>query len=242
MKPFLLLLLFCNLVFLMWELGPREQDRRAQKALLEQRLSEAPGIELLKPASQKVISPVAETPVVPVPPSKPQPEPEPVVDSQSVESTAPVRCYDYGAFVTWDEAKAFTLQLPEGWVLGKIHAQDVWIDQGYWVMIPAPNSMAAARENVEQVKAKGVTDYWLVPTGRDRGIISLGLFNTIERAETQRRELLGKGIDAQIDKKRALRSRYRVGIQTSSEPVSTLQTLGITLNPSLLEPHVSCPN
>lgn len=56
---------------------------------------------------------------------------------------------------------------------------------GYWVYLPPFPSRSKAQQVVKVLKRKGVTDYLIVPTGKNENAISLGFFST-ETAAQQR--------------------------------------------------------
>ena len=87
----------------------------------------------------------------------------------------------------------------------------------------------------EDIKAKGVKDYWLVPTGFYRGVISLGLFANRSRAEIQLGQLQKRGIEAQIEQKRARKLRYRVSLHLQKAPAEVFEQYDLNFDPGLLE-------
>ena len=68
-------------------------------------------------------------------------------------------------------------------------------DIGYWVYIQSLKGQAAVKRKVEQLKALGVEDYFVVQMpGHKVSAISLGVFKTREAAEHYLRTLSKKGV------------------------------------------------
>lgn len=276
MKQLLWFLLFCNLVFLFWELGPREQQRQAQQVAARQDLVGLPELVLvseikappqLAPKSQpkpapKVVEKPKPTPKPepqPVAKVEPEPVPEPAIQPEIVpapqpapevaakpESDSPttqqasLACYRYGQFRTEDAARELAGRLAGGAWQGGIHTGLMRIDQGFWVIYPAASTMKASQENLEQIKAKGVADYWLVPTGRYRGVISLGLFNDLDRAQLQQTQLAKMGVTTEITKKVLNLTRHQIELRLREPPKGLFQRSGVPFDPDLLQPLESC--
>ncbi|MEW5065422.1 MAG: hypothetical protein AB1Y26_08520 [Cycloclasticus sp.] len=83
----------------------------------------------------------------------------------------------------------------------------------FWVVYPADEDWNQSLLNVEQLQAKGVTDFWLVPNGTYMGTVSLGLFITIDRANKRLGELRKKEVEAEIIR----REKYRYSIKVETK-------------------------
>jgi len=80
---------------------------------------------------------------------------------------------------------------------------DVWLSsklvkEEFWLVHARANTWEQSLRDVDSLKAKGVVDLWLVPSGADKGVISLGLFATKARAEERLKQLRDKQISATI--------------------------------------------
>lgn len=71
------------------------------------------------------------------------------------------------------------------------------------VYLPAGETYEQSLENVELLKQKGITDYWLFRKGEVKGDISLGVFSSEIRAEAFKKQLAIKTLNALI------RPRYK---------------------------------
>jgi len=81
----------------------------------------------------------------------------------------------------------------------------------YWVIYPAGKTWEASRKNVDMLKSKNEVDIWLVPKGRNKGIISLGLYAKENRANIRLQALLDKEIKAKITTR--VKNRYSVRVK-----------------------------
>ncbi|MCH8958655.1 MAG: SPOR domain-containing protein [Proteobacteria bacterium] len=76
---------------------------------------------------------------------------------------------------------------------------------GYWVNIAAAEDRAAAEVITDALRADGVTDFYIVPSGDDQNAISLGVFSELGRAQRRLQQLSDRGFGAQVNQ------RYRDG-------------------------------
>jgi len=65
---------------------------------------------------------------------------------------------------------------------------------GWWVHMPAQANRAAADRKAQELKALGVTEYFVVQEGPSRHAISLGIFSTERAAQEHLAKLQAKGV------------------------------------------------
>lgn len=65
---------------------------------------------------------------------------------------------------------------------------------GWWVHMPAQANRAAADKKAQELKALGVTDYFIVQDGVSRNAISLGIFSTEKGAKEHLAKLQAQGV------------------------------------------------
>ena len=92
-------------------------------------------------------------------------------------------CMEWGEFSGADLARATvalaTLQLGE-----RLGRREVEYNIGYWVYIPPLKDKAVVAQKIEQLKARGVAEYFVVQeAGAWLNAISLGVFKTREAAQ-----------------------------------------------------------
>ena len=68
----------------------------------------------------------------------------------------------------------------------------------YLVYLPAADTSAQSRKNVQRLKQKGITDYWLFRRGELKGAISLGLFAKKKGALAMQEKLVQAGFAIKI--------------------------------------------
>lgn len=157
-------------------------------------------------------------------PDEPAPEPGPVGEAPEaqateaadngtgVEARAPAevavglvekRCVSLGPFLNLREATEATARLNEVGLSPsqRLAESQVWF--GHWVHLPSLPSRAAAVEIVEGLRAQGVTDIYIEPSGPFANSISLGVFSDSAHAETRAGQIRKMGVSPQI------RDRYR---------------------------------
>lgn len=108
-------------------------------------------------------------------------------------------CLEWGDFSGSDLTRAIAaltaLQLGD-----KLSRYQVEHDTGYWVYIPPLKNKAATNKKIGELKARGITEYFIVQNaGQWRNAISLGVFKTQEAAQHFLDEMRSKNVrSAQI--------------------------------------------
>lgn len=140
------------------------------------------------PAPAPVVAPVAVPPPVPAPILAPAP-----VTAHAGKSVVRT-CMEWGEFSGTD--LAFATKELAGLKLGeRLTQRTVEYASGYWVYIPPLRSQTAVNKKIEQIKAIGVQDYYVVKEpGKWMRAISLGVFKTQEAAKNFQNKLKKKGL------------------------------------------------
>ena len=111
--------------------------------------------------------------------------------ASSSDTTA---CLEWGEFSGTDLARA-NAALSAMQLTGKLSQRQVNRDRGYWVYFPPLRDKAAVNRKVAEIKALGITDYFVVQgAGRWQNAISLGVFKTKEAAQNYLNYLRKKGV------------------------------------------------
>jgi len=92
----------------------------------------------------------------------------------------------------------------------------------YWVVIPPQVSWQASLKKVEELKAKGIKDLWLVPSGGNKGAISLGLFIEHSRANKQLAELTARKVNAKIVVRNRMSYRLKVRVFMNKDALNSI--------------------
>lgn len=107
-------------------------------------------------------------------------------------------CYEIGPFADETDAGIWLnsrKQQKKNW---KIVPKTEIVPIGYVVYL-RPNKAASQLANDKQtLSAKGINDFWVIPTGELQGAISLGVFSSEQRALVLKQQLADKGIEALV--------------------------------------------
>lgn len=117
-------------------------------------------------------------------------------------------CYKLGPRFSRKSFIQIVAKLKQAGLASTIRPEAVEKETGFMVYYPAGKSMEASRANLAKLKSKGLRDLWLINKGEMRGRISLGIFNTRERAEIMKQEMEAKEIYPQVKPKLSKRTGY----------------------------------
>lgn len=182
--------------------APAPTTAPAQPVPLAAPAAKAPAPAVSVPATQPAPPP---TPAGSAPVAVVQPEPVKVVRPVKVES-----CAEWGEFSGNDLNRAqealATLKLGND-----LSQRTVELDHGFWVHIPPLKKRADAEKKVQQLKERGVKDYFVVrEKGKWQNAISLGVFKSEEAAKKHLDELRSKGVRSARIGQRQSKLRYTV--------------------------------
>ena len=141
--------------------------------------------------------PVAAPAAVPLPP-QPQHPPLAAAVAPAVQTKTIKSCMEWGEFSGSDLARA-TMGLA-GLNLGERLEQNIIeYSSGYWVYIPPLKNKTAVNKKIEQIKAVGIEDYFVVQDSKKWiNAISLGVFKTREAAKNYQASLKKKGLQSTL--------------------------------------------
>lgn len=183
MRALFLLLVLANVLFYAWRYGARPDDSAQRLRQLEI----APERIRLLRATRPSAAPSAETE-----PRSARPAPVPAL-----------ACLEWGLFTGPAAARAAAslaeLDVPAGQV-----AQTVVDDGAYWVHMPPQRTRADAERKVGELKALGVTEFFVVQDPPEwRFAISLGLFRSEAAAQAHLAQLRKRGVRTAVIERRA---------------------------------------
>ena len=190
MRTLFLLLLLANLGFFAWSRYLSPSEAAADGVLA--RKSEPDKLKIVPPGEPAPRTPVAQKPV------------------------AALGCLEWGSFTVADSKQAEKALEPLA--LGERLAQRRTEEAAnWWVFIPPQASRQAAFKKAAELKALGVTDYFIVgEEGETPWALSLGVFRTEEAAQTRLAALRGQGVRSAV-----------VGSRETMVPKVWLQVKGI---------------
>lgn len=149
------------------------------------------------PAKDEVAEKATDSPTIPTP-------------AVSQEFIAEPRCFAVGLFD--DETAADAIVVAVSAAGGQAMRQLNLVDEedGYLVVFPAPETFEESIANVQMLKQRGVEDVWLLDQGPLSGAVSLGFFDTRERAIVLQNQFATQGITTEVAPRIRQRQRYRV--------------------------------
>lgn len=148
-------------------------------------------------------------------------------------------CRSIGPISKVDDAQeaAVTLRGLDFSVVGRSEPGRVFV--GFWVNIAASEDRAAAEVITDALRADGVTDFYIVPTGDEQNAISLGVFSELGRAQRRLQLLSDRGFEAQVNQ------RYQDGevswLDVSGFGVDNLDISALGIDADGLEILDQCP-
>jgi hypothetical protein len=150
---------------------------------------------LALPAPEEATRPESPAPLVEAPAAQPaepvaQRPSAPAVDTQP---TRPRFCSRIGPFADSEAAQVVRSYLADRG--GKVEEAEEThnIRVGHWVMVPPLADRAAAKALSEQLKAKGIKDFWIIPEGQYQHAVSLGVFSQQANASAFAKRVADKG-------------------------------------------------
>ena len=140
-------------------------------------------------------------------------------------SDALVPCQDIGPIADILVAQELVTGLSEAGVDASL--QEMAMPTGeydYRVLLPPLPSLQEAFRRLREFKSRGIESY-VITQGEDAQGISLGVFSTLDRAETLRGRLQESGYDVQIRGIPRLVHGYRVRVDKGALPKSLISSL-----------------
>ncbi|MCP5146066.1 MAG: SPOR domain-containing protein [Gammaproteobacteria bacterium] len=146
-----------------------------------------------EPAPDTVVA-AAETAANDVADDAPVPAPDyelQIIDTQGISPGADV-CISAGPFLSADDAQPLSAWLRSRAARLVLERENVTVRKLYWVYLE-PVDDAVARQQVQDLREKGVKDYLLIKRDEVASAISLGLFSSQDAVNRRLAELERKG-------------------------------------------------
>jgi len=102
-------------------------------------------------------------------------------------------CYTLGPFKAVDDADKVRHELRQAGLTVKRRISKDNTRKGFWVLLPPASNHAAARKDIDELKSKGIKDYFLVATGDQTNAISLGVFSKSDTAQRRFEQIVKLG-------------------------------------------------
>jgi hypothetical protein len=150
-------------------------------------------------------------------------------------------CFEWGEF-SGIELEQVTKSLHKLQLRDKLSQRDVDHSIGYWVYIPPLKDKTAVAQKLVQLKARGVTDYFVVQdSGEWLNAISLGVFKTKESAQNFLEGLRAKEVATAQMGERAGKNKTTTFVINGLDAVMSSKLVALQKNFASIElKHVSC--
>lgn len=102
-------------------------------------------------------------------------------------------CYTLGPFKAVDDADKVRHELRQAGLTAKRRISTDNTRKGFWVLLPPAASHDAARKAIDELKSKGIKDYFLVATGDKTNAVSLGVFSQSDTAQRRFEQIVKLG-------------------------------------------------
>lgn len=193
-RALLVLLILCNVALA--GLVIRDQTRRAP--VISTTVPGVPKLELLSEVNQWT--------------------PTPAAPRRSILDNAPRSCFSLGAFGSVGEAERALRRVAAIDADARSRVHQTQVTTSWWVYLPALPSRAEALATAREFSRLGLRDYYVVTTGSEENMISLGVFR--EEANAQRRlaEIRAAGYPAEIDARTRESPSYYVDFKAEEQP------------------------
>jgi hypothetical protein len=132
-------------------------------------------------------------------------------DEDGVSPVTGRACYTLGPFDDQQAADELAARLQQG--LGLAVARRVIEDTertAYWVYLAPLSSREAAEAVARKLRERGVTDYFVVPSGENKYAVSLGLFSKEDGALRRLDEITALGLKPLVEVKDQNKTLYWV--------------------------------
>ena len=182
MRTLFLLVVLANLAFFAWANFIGDLDTQSDPRPIARQVA---------PEKLRILPTDLATKAAEVATAKPPPE-----------TAGRIACLEWGGFAPADAARAGEAIAPLA--LGaRLSQRQVDDSAGWWVYIPTRPNRADALKKVEELKSRGVEEYFIVPdVGPFQYALSLGVFKTEAAAQSRLEALRAKDVrTAQVGKR-----------------------------------------
>jgi len=108
------------------------------------------------------------------------------------------KCFSLGHFDSLQDLQQLRSQLEPYTVFVSTRETYSLVDKGHWVYIPAFPAREEAKQAAAELAGAGLEDFYIIPKGKNAGIISLGVYANPGGAWFRQKEAQNLGTDLQI--------------------------------------------
>ena len=126
-------------------------------------------------------------------------ESESIPDKSTIELSVkaeanPVICFEWGDFSGSGLEQASAALAGLNLSKERLSLKEIEHDTGYWVYMPPYKSKRMVNKKLGELKELGVNEYFVIPSGKWKYAISLGVFKTREGAQSFFDQVRSKGV------------------------------------------------
>jgi hypothetical protein len=152
-------------------------------------------------------------------------------------------CIRFGPFESESELQALQPDLQK--LFDAVHARvtNSLVESGYWVFLPPHSTRPEAEQTMEQLTAAGARDLYVVPRGNLVNAVSLGIYDSRDRAESRREQIAG--LDPGLNIAIQLQTEIETRLWLEAGPVDALNPVLIQLSlnhPDVQQMQIRCPD
>ena len=111
---------------------------------------------------------------------------------------------------------------------------DTVVKERYWLFSPAEKRWQDSVNNASSIRSKGISDICLIPKGKDKGKVSLGLYSRQSKAEQKLQELRGMQINVELSN--LTEKKYSIRLENIVKPNDIFKQLSLRFEDS--EPNI----
>ncbi len=139
-----------------------------------------------------------------------------------------IHCYQVGPFISASEYKTWLKQLTIDADTIKPISKTNQLVTGYSVYYPAAETPDKTQENLRMLKERGASNFFLLNEDSQQGEITLGSFETEDKAKLMEKDMLTKNINVEIKPQYKAKIQQFVEIEGDEKLLEDLQRLKIS--------------
>jgi len=136
-------------------------------------------------------------------------------------------CHEIGPFADLPTMKQWLKQ--KGLVASDTLIKEVQVASDFQVYYPAAKTPEQSQLNKQFLISKGIEDFWLVPSGDNKGVLSLGVFSDHQRAQNFKSQLQAKGITAEIKQRSKTQQQFHAKVMVEKTRREALSGRGLQI-------------
>ena len=210
MRSLFILLLVINIAYLVWGVAFSEK-KDAYPTVVKPK-----GVQTLT-----LLSEAQELNTSQVNVSEKKAKPDKLIDKQETKQSSLFtrNCYSLGPILDDNNLKKLEQKLKQNGIPTKLKSITDKEPKSYWVYFPPEKSLGDAKAVVNQLSIAGVEDYFIVREGKFTHAISMGLYNSYNRAKIRLRKLKKLGFNARVETRYHDVTRHWLDFQETTENV-----------------------